>query len=54
VDAGSTVNNGRRDVPARLLDPIACDKTNLDGLLINDGFHTREAIYGPAKAAGTN
>lgn len=49
VDAGTTINNGKRDVPARLLDPIACDKSNLDGLLINDGFHTREAIYGPAK-----
>jgi D-xylose transport system substrate-binding protein len=54
VDAGTTVNNGKRDVPSRLLDPIACDKSNLDGLLINDGFHTREAIYGPAKPAGTN
>ena len=46
VDAASTVNNGKKDVPARLLDPIAADKSNLDGLLINDGFHTREAIYG--------
>jgi D-xylose transport system substrate-binding protein len=49
VDAGTTMNNGKRDVPTRLLDPLACDKSNLDGLLINDGFHTREAIYGPAK-----
>jgi D-xylose transport system substrate-binding protein len=54
VDAGTTVNNGKKDVPARLLDPLACDKSNLDGLLINDGFHTREAIYGPARPAGTN
>ena len=53
VDAGTTINNGKRDVPARLLDPLACDKSNLDGLLINDGFLTREAIYGPAKPAGT-
>ena len=54
VDAGTTINNGKRDVPTRLLDPLACDKSNLDGLLINDGFHTREAIYGPGKAAGTH
>jgi D-xylose transport system substrate-binding protein len=53
VDAATTVNNGKRDVPARLLDPLACDKSNLDGLLINDGFHTRDAIYGPGKPAGT-
>jgi D-xylose transport system substrate-binding protein len=47
VDAGSTtVNNGKKDVPARLLDPIPVDKNNMDGLLINDGFHTREQIYG--------
>jgi D-xylose transport system substrate-binding protein len=46
VDAGSTVNNGKKDVPARLLDPIAVDKSNIDGLLINDGFHTRDEVYG--------
>lgn len=46
VDAGATVNNGKKDVPARLLDPIPIDKQNLDGLLINDGYHTREQIYG--------
>ncbi len=46
VDAVSTVNNGKKDVPARLLDPIAVDKSNMDGLLINDGYHTREQIYG--------
>jgi len=49
VDAATTINNGKHDVPARLLDPIAADKSNLDGLLINDGFHTREAIYGAAR-----
>ena len=47
VDAGdTTVNNGKKNVPARLLDPIPVDKQNIDGLLINDGFHTREQIYG--------
>jgi D-xylose transport system substrate-binding protein len=46
TDAVSTVNNGKKDVPARLLDPIAVDKSNIDGLLINDGYHTREDIYG--------
>jgi D-xylose transport system substrate-binding protein len=46
TDAVSTVNNGKKDVPSRLLDPIAVDKSNMDGLLINDGYHTREEIYG--------
>jgi hypothetical protein len=22
------------------------DKSNMDGLLINDGYHTREQVYG--------
>jgi D-xylose transport system substrate-binding protein len=49
VDAGATtVNNGKKDVPARLLDPIPVDKNNMDGLLVNDGFHTKEQIYGKA------
>jgi D-xylose transport system substrate-binding protein len=46
IDAGATVNNGKKDVPSRLLDPIPVDKMNLDGVLINDGYHTREQIYG--------
>ncbi len=46
IDAGATVNNGKKDVPARLLDPIAVDKSNMDGILINDGYHKREEIYG--------
>jgi D-xylose transport system substrate-binding protein len=46
IDAASTVNNGKKDVPSRLLDPIAVDKNNLDGVLINDGYHTRDEVYG--------
>jgi D-xylose transport system substrate-binding protein len=53
VDAGATtVNNGKKDVPARLLDPIPVDKNNIDGVLVNDGFHTKEQIYRKT-AAGT-
>src|SRR5262249_62171529 len=46
VDAVSTGDNGKKDVPTRLLDPIAVDKNNMDGLLINDNYHSREEIYG--------
>ena len=46
IDAASTVNNGKKDVPTRALDPIAVDKNNLDGVLINDGYHTRDEVYG--------
>jgi D-xylose transport system substrate-binding protein len=46
VDAATTMNNGKKDVPIMLLDPIAVDKTNLETILIGDGFHKREDIFG--------
>jgi len=46
VDTITTVNNGRREVPTMMFDPIAVDKENLDGLLIGDGFLKREDVYG--------
>lgn len=45
VDSLVKVNNGLKDIPARLLDPIAVDKSNIDVTVISDGFHTRDAIY---------
>jgi D-xylose transport system substrate-binding protein len=46
LDVASTVNNGKKDVPTMLFDPIAVDKENLDGLLIGDGFLKRADVYG--------
>ncbi len=46
VDTAATVNNGRMDVPAMMFDPIAVDRDNLEGLLIGDGFLTREEVFG--------
>jgi D-xylose transport system substrate-binding protein len=45
LDSLVKVNNGRKDVPARLLDPIAVDKANLDVTVISDGYHTRAEVY---------
>jgi len=45
VEAPITVNNGKRDVPSILLEPISVDKNNLDATVIKDGFHKREAVY---------
>lgn len=45
VPTAATVNNGRKDVPAMLLSPIPVDKDGIDGTLIRDGFHKREAVY---------
>ena len=40
------VNNGAKEVPASLLDPISVDKTNLDVTVISDGYHTKAEVYG--------
>ena len=45
AEATQTVNNGKIEVPSILLTPIQVDKTNLDEIVIKDGFHTREAVY---------
>jgi D-xylose transport system substrate-binding protein len=45
VDTSSTVNNGKRDVPTMLFDPITVDKENIDGVLIADGFLKRDQVY---------
>ena len=46
VDIIATVNNGKRDVPTMMFDPIAVNAENLDGLLIGDGFLKRADVYG--------
>jgi D-xylose transport system substrate-binding protein len=49
VEAGTSVGNGLKQVPTSLLDPILVDRSNLDSVLIADGFHTRDAVYGPGR-----
>jgi D-xylose transport system substrate-binding protein len=60
-----TVNNGKKDVPSILLEPIAVDKNNVASTVIKDGFRKVEDVYknvprdqwpqGPqAKAVGGN
>lgn len=43
--ASQTVNNGKFDIPAIILTPIQVDKNNLDEVIIDGGFHTREDVY---------
>ena len=40
-----TMNNGSFDVPCILLEPIPVTKENMDEVIINSGFHTREDVY---------
>ena len=46
VDAPTKINNGKKDVPTILLEPIVVDKSNVDATVIKDGYHKREDIYG--------
>src|SRR5438874_1181451 len=39
------INNGKKDVPAILIAPIAVDKSNVD-VTIKDGYHTHQDVYG--------
>ena len=39
------VNNGLKEIPASLIDPISVDKGNLDVTVIADGYHTKAEGY---------
>ncbi len=45
VETSDKINNGKIDVPAILLVPLAVDKKNLDATIIKDGYHKREEVY---------
>ncbi len=46
VTASDKINNGKKDVPAILLEPVVVDKSNVDSTIIKDGYHTHAEIYG--------
>lgn len=45
LDTNGKVNNGFKDVPAILLEPIVVDRSNVDSTVIKDGFLKREDVY---------
>lgn len=46
LETTTTVNNGQKEVPAVLLEPIAVTKDNIGETIVKDGFHTEKDIYG--------
>jgi len=42
--ADTTLNNGLKDVPSRLLTPIEVNKDNIDETVIKDGFHQKNQL----------
>ncbi|MEJ7710420.1 MAG: hypothetical protein WKF84_11285 [Pyrinomonadaceae bacterium] len=45
VATTATVNNGKKDVPAILLEPIVVDKNNVRETVVKDNFHKSEDVY---------
>jgi D-xylose transport system substrate-binding protein len=40
-----SIDNGKKEVPARLLEPISVDKESMDRTVIADGYHKRIEVY---------
>ena len=40
------INNGKKDVPAILFEPVAVDRSNVDQTIIKDGYQTHADVYG--------
>lgn len=45
VEVDSVINDGKYDVPYVALDPISVNKNNMDAVIIDSGFHSREDVY---------
>ncbi len=45
VESKDTINNGKKDVPAILLEPVAVDKSTMVDTVIKDGYHKLEDVY---------
>jgi D-xylose transport system substrate-binding protein len=45
LETKDTINNGMKDVPAILFEPIAVDKNNIMDTIIKDGYHKLEDVY---------
>lgn len=41
----TTINNGYKDVPVLWLNPVTVNKSNIDEVVINSGFHTYGEVY---------
>ena len=45
VESTLTVNNGLKEIPSILLEPIVVDKNNVMQTIVSDGYHKMEDIY---------
>ncbi len=45
-ETNTTVNNGKKDVPSLLFDPVVIDVNNIKEILVKEGHLTEQEIYG--------
>jgi D-xylose transport system substrate-binding protein len=45
LDKTVPINNGKKEVPSILLEPIEVDKSNLDSTVIADGYQKKDEVY---------
>ena len=45
ITVSNKINDGKYDVPYVALDPISVDKSNIDEVIIDSGFHSKEDVY---------
>lgn len=46
VETSSYVNNGKKEVPSVLIEPIAVMRDTIDSTVIQDGYHSYDDVYG--------
>ena len=44
-DVTDTMNDGSYDIPAKVLEPVAVTRDNMDEVIIDGGFHRRDEVY---------
>ncbi len=45
AESNGTINNGKKDVSAYLIEPVAVNKDNMQAVIVKDGFHTYDEVY---------
>ena len=44
-DVTDTMSDGSYDIPAKVLEPVAVTRDNMDEVIIDGGFHRRDEVY---------
>ena len=45
IEGTEQINDGRYDVPYIAIEPVSVDASNMDSVIIESGFHTKEDVY---------